>query len=353
VAAPDPFANVRWIWKNGELVEFEKATVHVLTHALHYGSGVFEGLRCYKTRPGAAASGDGAKSPASRGGSAIFRLPEHLRRLELSAKVYRMELPFSSAEIGEAIRQTILGNGFDACYIRPLAYRGFGSMGVNPLRSPVEMVIACWPWGKYLGEQAMTEGVDVCVSSWRRPSSSTLPSMAKATGNYINSQLIKMEAITNGFIEGIALDAGGYVSEGSGENLFLVQGGALLTPPLSASLLPGITRDAIITLARDLGIEVREQVIPRGMLYTCDELFLTGTAAEITPIRSVDHIAVGAGRPGEVTLQVAAEFMGLLDGSRPDRHGWLTPVDPAVEAQQPGDATELLAVAAPAGLGGH
>jgi branched-chain amino acid aminotransferase len=310
-----------------------------------------------------------AAAPLPRGtGSAIFRLPEHLRRLELSAKIYRMELPFSTQQIGDAIHQTILGNGFEACYIRPLAYRGFGSMGVNPLRSPVEMVIACWPWGKYLGEQALTEGVDVCVSSWRRPSSSTLPSMAKATGNYINSQLIKMEAITNGFVEGIALDAGGYVSEGSGENLFLVQDGAVLTPPLSASLLPGITRDAVITLARDIGIEVREQVIPRGMLYTCDELFLTGTAAEITAIRSVDRIPVGAGRPGEITLRVAAEFMGLVEGALPDRHGWLTPVLRAPDApeiqrsqelqqpeepQEPQETPELLAVAAPASLGGH
>ncbi len=316
MAAPNPFANVRWIWKNGELVDFEKATVHVLTHALHYGSGVFEGIRCYRTvNP---ATGEGV--------SAIFRLPEHLSRLALSAKVYRMELPFSIAQIGDAIVDTIRSNGFEACYIRPLIYRGFGSMGVNPLRSPVEVVIAAWPWGKYLGDTALKEGVDACVSSWRRPSSSTLPAMAKATGNYLNSQLIKMEAITNGFVEGIALDAGGYVSEGSGENLFVVQGGVLMTPPVSASLLPGITRDAIITLARDLGIEVREQVIPRGLLYTCEELFFTGTAAEITPIRSVDRIAVGTGRPGEITLRLAAEFLGMVSGDVEDRHGWLFPL---------------------------
>jgi len=316
LAAPNPFANVRWIWKNGELVEFEKATVHVLTHALHYGSGVFEGIRCYRTPDG----------------PAVFRLPEHLRRLALSAKIYRMELPFSIAQIRDAIVDTIRGNGFEACYIRPLVFRGFGSMGVNPLRSPVEVVIAAWPWGKYLGDEALAQGVDVCVSSWRRPSSSTLPSMAKATGNYLNSQLIKMEAVTTGFVEGIALDAGGYVSEGSGENLFLVQDGVLMTPPLSASLLPGITRDAIITLARDFGIKVREQVIPRGMLYTCDELFFTGTAAEITPVRSVDHIPVGAGRPGEITLRLAAEFMALVSGKLPDRHGWLYPVSMAAAA---------------------
>ena len=341
MAAPNPFANVRWIWKNGELVEFEKATVHVLTHALHYGSGVFEGIRCYRT-----------VNPATQEVvSAIFRLPEHLSRLAYSAKVYRMELPFSVAQIGDAIVETIRSNGFEACYIRPLVFRGFGSMGVNPLRSPVEVVIACWPWGKYLGDEALKDGVDACVSSWRRPSSSTLPAMAKATGNYLNSQLIKMEAITNGFVEGIALDAGGYVSEGSGENLFIVQGGVLMTPPVSASLLPGITRDAMITLARDFGIEVREQVIPRGLLYTCDELFFTGTAAEITPVRSVDRIAVGTGRPGEITLRLAAEFMGMLSGAVEDRHGWLFPVgtapaqrhrrEDASEPPEPRDSRDL------------
>ena len=349
MAAPNPFADVRWIWKNGELVDFEKATVHVLTHALHYGSGVFEGIRCYDTLQG----------------SAIFRLPEHLSRLAYSAKVYRMELPFSMARIGDAIVETILANGFPSCYIRPLVFRGFGTLGVNPLRSPVEVVIAAWPWGKYLGDEALSQGVEACVSSWRRPSSSTLPSMAKATGNYLNSQLIKMEALGNGFVEGIALDAGGYVSEGSGENLFLVQGDVLMTPPVSASLLPGITRDAVIILARDLGIEVREQVIPRGLLYTCDELFFTGTAAEITPIRSVDRIPVGAGRPGEITLRLAAEFLGIVTGKVRDRHGWLSPVAPvaqvatsAADRAEDGrrdvrDSGELVAsVAAPAASAG-
>jgi branched-chain amino acid aminotransferase len=348
LAAPNPFANVRWIWKNGELVDFEKATVHVLTHALHYGSGVFEGIRCYDTL-----------NPEI--GSAIFRLPEHMSRLAYSAKVYRMELPFSIAQIGDAIRETIRANGFPSCYIRPLVFRGFGTMGVNPLRSPVEVVIAAWPWGKYLGEESLTQGVEACVSSWRRPSSSTLPAMAKATGNYLNSQLIKMEAIGNGFAEGIALDAGGYVSEGSGENLFLVQDGVLMTPPVSASLLPGITRDAIITLARDLGIEVREQVIPRGLLYTCDEMFFTGTAAEITPIRSVDRIAVGPGRPGEITHRLAAEFLGIVGGEIRDRHGWLTPVAaPAADRVTQGrddlrdaqEADELMASVAAPGDGG-
>jgi branched-chain amino acid aminotransferase len=313
LAAPNPFAEVRWIWKNGELVDFEKATIHVLSHALHYGSGVFEGIRCYQTR-------------LPEVGSAVFRLPEHLRRLALSAKVYRMDLPWSLSRIGEAILETIQANGFAACYIRPLVYRGLGTMGVNPLRSPVEVVIAAYPWGKYLGDDSLSQGVDVCVSSWRRPGPSTLPSMAKATGNYLNSQLIKMEAVTNGFAEGIALDAGGYVSEGSGENLFLVQDGVLMTPPASASLLPGITRDAVITLAHDQGIEVRELAIPRGLLYTCDELFMTGTAAEITPIRSVDRIPVGAGRPGELTMRLEAEFKGIVSGDIADRHGWLHPL---------------------------
>jgi branched-chain amino acid aminotransferase len=339
LAPPNAFANIRWIWKNGELVDFEKATVHVLTHALHYGSGVFEGIRCYHTRQG----------------SAIFRLPEHLSRLDNSAKVYRMELPYSTAQLRDAIVETVLGNGFESCYIRPLVFRGFGTLGVNPLRSPVEVVIAAWPWGKYLGDEALNQGVDACVSSWRRPSSSTLPAMAKATGNYLNSQLIKMEAITNGFAEGIALDAGGYVSEGSGENLFVVQGGVLMTPPVSASLLPGITRDAVITLARDLGIEVREQVIPRGLLYTCDELFFTGTAAEVTAIRSVDRIKVGAGRPGEVTLRVAAEFMAIVAGEVADRHGWLYPVSAPARgsSEEAPESQELLAsVAGPADSGG-
>ncbi len=308
-----PFTNVRWIWMNGQLIEFERATIHVMTHALHYGSGVFEGIRCYRTH-------------TAPGGSAIFRLPEHLSRLEYSAKVYRMDVGYSAAQLDEAICATIRANGFEECYIRPLVYRGFGTMGVNPLNSPVEVVIGVWPWGKYLGEDGLTSGVDVCVSSWRRPSSSTLPAMAKATGNYLNSALIKMEAITNGFTEGIALDSGGYVSEGSGENLFLVDHGVLLTPPVSASLLPGITRDAVITLATDMGLPVREQVIPRGLLYTCQELFLTGTAAEITPIRSVDRIQVGAGRPGPITRQLAAEFLGIIGGDIKDRHGWLSPV---------------------------
>ncbi len=304
----DLFAGVRWIWMNGKLVEFEKATVHVMSHALHYGSGVFEGIRCYNTRRG----------------PAVFRLTEHMRRLELSAKIYRMDLPMPAPGMAEAVLETIRANGFESCYIRPLVYRGFGTMGVNPLRSPVESVIAVWSWGKYLGDS--DEGVDVCVSSWRRPPSDALPAVAKATGNYLNSSLIKMEAITNGYVEGIALDTNGNVSEGSGENLFLVRDGLLVTPPLASSLLHGITRSTVMTLARDAGIEVREEAISRGQLYTCDELFLTGTAAEITPVRSVDRQPVGSGCPGTITSIILREFNRVINGETEDRHGWLTPV---------------------------
>ena len=316
-----PFAEVRWIWKNGELVEFEKATVHVLSHALHYGSGVFEGIRCYQTPDG----------------PAVFRLPDHARRLVVSAGVYRMELPWSQGQIAEAILDTIRANGLSQCYIRPLVIRGFSpqGLGVNPLRSPIEMIIATWPWGKYLGEEAQERGVDICVSSWCRPSPNTLPSMAKATGNYLNGQLIKMEAVTNGYAEGVALDPQGNVSEGSGENIFLVFGNTLLTAPSAASLLPGITRDSVLHIARDLGLEVREQSIPRGHLYTCDELFFAGTAAEITPVRSVDRIEVGDGRPGEITRRILREYLAVAEGKAPDRRGWLTPVGAPVAHSVP------------------
>ena len=305
----NPFAGIRWIWMNGSLVEFEKATVHVLSHALHYGSGVFEGIRCYETPEG----------------PAVFRLPEHMRRLENSCKIYRMPLRFSARELADAVCETVQANGLGACYIRPLVYRGFGTLGVNPMRSPVEVAIAVWSWGKYLGAEA-EEGVDVCVSSWRRPAPDALPAVAKATGNYLSSQLIKVEALTNGYVEGIALDESGYVSEGSGENIFLVQGGALVTSPPSASLLPGITRDTVMTLAGELGIPVRQEPVSRGQLYVCDELFMTGTAAEITPVRSVDKIEVGTGRPGEVTRRLMAEFKGVTSGESADRHGWRFPV---------------------------
>ena len=295
---------------NGRLVEFEKATVHVMTHALHYGSGVFEGIRCYNTPRG----------------PAVFRLPDHIQRLLNSAKIYRMELPLTRDELCEAVCETIRANEYDTCYIRPLVYRGFGPMGVNPLPAPVDIVIAVWPWGRYLGDDAMDHGVDVCVSSWRRAAPSTFPATAKATGNYLNAQLIKMEAIANGYTEGIGLDIHGNVSEGSGENLFLVKDGVLMTPPVASSLLSGITRDTVMKLAAERGLDVREQLIPRGLLYTCDEMFFTGTAAEIAPIRSVDRITVGEGRPGEITRSLMVQYQAIVRGEIDDRHGWLTPV---------------------------
>ena len=308
--AQNVFAGVRWVWMNGKLVEFEKATIHVMTHALHYGSGFFEGIRCYATPEG----------------PAVFRLPEHIRRLEHSCKIYRTTIPFTAAEIEQAILETIDANGLGACYIRPIVYRGFGHMGVNPLPAPVEVAIGVWPWGKYLGPEAQEQGVAVCVSSWRRGGPGVYPALAKATANYLTSQLVRMEAMADGYHEGITLDSDGYLSEGSGENVFVVQEGVILTPPLSAALLPGITRGSVITLARDLGYEVREMMIPRGMLYTCDEMFFTGTAVEVAPIVSVDKIPVGSGRPGEVTRRLMAEYLGIVEGRIPDRHGWLTQV---------------------------
>lgn len=310
------FENVKKIWMHGRLVDFADAKVHVFTHALHYGSGVFEGIRCYATTRG----------------PEVFRLDEHLDRLLWSAKIYRMQLPFSAAELKEATLETIRANGFQACYIRPLAFRGFGALGVNPLNNPVEVMIGCYEWGKYLGPEALEDGVDVCCSSWTRIAANTLPAMAKATANYANSQLIKMEALVNGYHEGIALDDQGRVSEGSGENLFVVWKGRLYTPPFSASTLPGITRLTVLQLARDLGVDVEEKTLPREMLYTADELFFTGTAAEITPIRSVDRITVGAGRRGPVCAQIQKAFFEVVEGRVPDRHGWLTPVGAGVPA---------------------
>ncbi|HEX5760963.1 MAG TPA: branched-chain amino acid transaminase [Thermoanaerobaculia bacterium] len=301
---------------NGRLVDFEKATVHVLAHALHYGSGVFEGIRCYTTPEG----------------PAVFRLDDHLRRLERSAKTYRMPIPYDREELTEAILELIAANDLDACYIRPLVFRGFGHMGVNPLPAPVETVVAVWNWGKYLGEEGQRVGVDVCVSSWRRGSPGTIPMLAKATANYYAAQLIRMEAVINGYSEGLALDSHGNLSEGSGENVFLVQDGTLLTPPLSASILPGITRHTVITLAAEMGIPVREEVIPRGALHICDEMFLTGTAVEITPIRSIDRIPVGTGEVGPITHRIQSEFFAVVTGQIPDRYGWLTHV-PARVAQ--------------------
>jgi branched-chain amino acid aminotransferase len=298
------------IWHNGRFIKWEEATIHVLSHVVNYGSSVFEGIRCY----------------ATPGGPAVFRLSEHVRRMVDSAKIYRMDLGYQAGELAEAMLELVRVNQMDSCYIRPVAFRGYGEIGVNGMKNPVDVYIACWNWGKYLGEEALAEGVDVCVSSWTRLAPNTLPAMAKAGANYMNSQLIKMEALINGYSEGIALDSAGYVSEGSGENIFVVRDGKILTPPLGASVLPGITRDAILTLARAIGIPVVESIIPRELLYIADEVFFSGTAAEITPIRSIDRITVGKGHRGPVAEALQHEFFGIVNGSKPDVHGWLSHV---------------------------
>jgi branched-chain amino acid aminotransferase len=305
-----PFEEVKKIWMNGRLVDFADAKIHVLTHALHYGSGLFEGIRCYVTKTG----------------PAVFRLDEHIRRLYDSCKIYRMEIPYSFDEFKSACLDVIAANEFEDCYLRPLVYRGFHSLGVYPAQCPVDVTVAAWVWGKYLGAEGFEKGVDVRVSSWNRMAPNTFPALAKATANYMNSILIRSEAAAEGYAEGIALDVSGYVSEGSGENVFLVRDGRILTPPLGASVLAGITRDTIIRLARDLGYEVIETLIPREALYIADELFLTGTAAEVTPVRSVDRINVGAGRRGPVTERIQKEYFAYIGGEIPDRYNWLTPV---------------------------
>jgi branched-chain amino acid aminotransferase len=300
------------IWHNGKFVPWQDATLHVLSHVVSYGTSVFEGIRCY----------------ATPSGPSVFRLREHVRRMLDSAKIYRMEdVGFSAETLCEAMLEVVRVNKIDSCYIRPIVLRGYGEMGVNPLPNPIEVYIACWSWGQYLGEAALAEGVDVCVSSWTRIAPNTLPALAKAGANYMNSQLIKMEALANGYSEGIALDKNGTVCEGSGENIFVVRDGNLYTPPLGASVLPGITRDAVITLAHELGIPVTETAIPRELLYIADEIFFSGTAAEITPIRSVDRVKVGLGRRGPVAEKLQHEFFALVNGTAPDRHGWLTPVN--------------------------
>ncbi|ADP77434.1 branched chain amino acid aminotransferase apoenzyme [Methanothermus fervidus DSM 2088] len=295
------------IWFNGEFVDWKDAKIHVLSHVVHYGSSVFEGIRCYKNKKG----------------SAIFRLEDHVKRLFESAKIYRMEIPYSEDEICDAIIETVKINNLEECYIRPIAFRGYGELGVNPQNCPVEVAIAAWEWGTYLGEEAIKNGVDVCVSSWRRMAPNTLPNIAKAGGNYLNSQLVKMEAIANNYDEGIILDYQGFVSEGSGENIFIVKDGILYTPPVHSSILIGITRDTVMKLAEDIGIEVREENIPREMLYIADEIFLTGTAAEITPIRSVDGITIGNGKRGPITKKLQKEFFKVINAEVEDKYGWL------------------------------
>lgn len=308
-----PIPATKYIWFNGKLVPWEKAQVHVLTHALHYGSSVFEGLRAYETPDGVA----------------IFRLKDHTRRLFDSARIYRLSLPFTAEQINDACRQIVASNGLhNGAYLRPIAFRGYGEIGVAPkVDPPVDVAVAGWEWGKYLGHESEEQGVDVCVSSWQRVAPNTLPAMAKAGGNYLSSQLISYEAKRLGFAEGIGLAPDGTVSEGAGENLFLVKDGVLHTPGLSHSVLGGITRDTIMKLARDQGMEVRETAIPREMLYLCDELFMTGTAAEVTPVRSVDRLPVGEGRRGPITARLQTAFFGLFNGQTPDRNGWLDYVD--------------------------
>ena len=304
------------IWHNGKLILWDDAKLHVMSHVVNYGSSVFEGVRCYSLPSG----------------PAIFRAPEHAQRLLDSAKVYRIDVDFSREDIIQAMCDVVANNGIWPCYLRPIILRGYGEAGVNPFTSPTEVYVCNYPWGKYLGSDA-DQGCDVCVSSWTRLAPNTLPTMAKAGANYMNSQLIKMEAIINGYAEGIALDANGYVSEGSGENLFIVRNGVLQTAPLGNSVLPGITRDSILTIAKDLGLPVIEQMIPREMLYLADEAFFTGTAAEVTPIRSVDKISVGKGVTGPITKAVQKEFYAVVRGEKADRHNWLTPVK--VKVKQP------------------
>lgn len=298
------------IWFNGEFVSNDEAQIHVLSHVIHYGSSVFEGIRCYETEKG----------------SAVFRLDEHMQRLIDSAKVYRMEIPYDLDELKEAVLDTIERSGLRECYIRPVVFRGEGPMGVNPLDNPVETFVAVWEWGQYLGEEALEKGVEVEVASWNRMAPNTFPAMAKAGGNYLNASLVKMNAVKNGKMEGIMLSTDGYVAEGSGENLFLVKDGTLYTAPAGLSILPGITRDAVITLAQEQGYSVEETRIPRESLYTADELFFTGTAAEITPIRTVDDYVIGEGERGPVATELQDAFFDVVRGGK-DPEDWLTFVD--------------------------
>ncbi|RKX23430.1 MAG: branched chain amino acid aminotransferase [Candidatus Zixiibacteriota bacterium] len=297
-----------YIWMNGELVKWEDARIHVLSHVVHYGSSVFEGMRAYK----------------SEKGPILFRLGEHSKRLINSAKIYRMDIPYSAEQIDQAIIDLISVNKLEGSYVRPVVFRGYGSLKVDPSDCPVDFVIATWPWGQYLGEDALEKGVKVCVSSWRRLASDTMPAMAKAGGNYLSSQLIKLEARRLGFEEGIGLDYHGHVSEGSAENIFLIKGDTLMTPPFTASVLPGITRDTVMTIARDMGYKVVEQNIPREMLYLVDEVFFTGSAAEISPIAEIDEIKVGEGKRGPITKKLQEAFFDIVEGRAEDKYGWLT-----------------------------
>ncbi|MBS1812718.1 MAG: branched-chain amino acid transaminase [Acidobacteria bacterium] len=296
------------IWHNGKFVDWNDANIHVMSHVIHYASSVFEGIRCYSTP----------------NGPAIFRLREHIERLRNSAYVFRMELDYSVDDLVNACVETVRVNDFQECYIRPVVFRGYGPFGVNPLGNPIEIYIASWVWGKYLGAEAVEQGVDVCIASWSRMNANTLPATAKSAANYLNSQLIKMDAIKNGYSEGIALDGNGNVSEGSGENIFIIKDGVLYTPPLSSAVLPGITRDSVMQLAKNLGYEVREQVMPRAALYIADEIFFTGTAAEVTPVRSIDKIKIGNGSRGPITAAIQKEFFAITSGEKEAPGNWLS-----------------------------
>jgi branched-chain amino acid aminotransferase len=298
------------IWRDGQLIPWDQATLHVMSHVVHYGSSVFEGIRCYETPSG----------------PAVFRLREHMRRLVDSCRIYRIELPWTVDQLVQATIDTVAANDLRHCYLRPVVVRAGEQMGVLPFGVPIETFIIAWKWGAYLGPDALANGVDVCVSSWRRAAPGTFPTMAKAGGNYLNSQLAKMEARTDGYVEAITLDSFGYISEGSGENLFIIRDGVIYTSALDSAILNGITRDSVIHIARDLGLEVRQERLPREMLYIADELFFTGTAAELTPIRSVDRIDVGEGKPGPLTKAIQDRYLGIATGRLADMYGWLTPV---------------------------
>jgi branched-chain amino acid aminotransferase len=305
-----PLTKTEKIWHNGKFIRWDDAKIHVLSHVIHYGSAVFEGIRCYE----------------SANGPAIFRLREHMQRLVHSGHIYRMDSPISLDDLCSAAVELVRANQMTACYIRPVMLRGYGEVGVDSRGCPIEIYMACWDWGKYLGEEGLGKGIDVCVSSWNRPAPNTLPQMSKAAANYMNSQLIRMEAKVNGYEEGIGLDHNGHVAEGSGENIFIVRNGTVYTPEIAQAGLSGITRDSVLAICRDLGINVIEQAIPRESLYIADEVFFTGTAAEITPIRSVDRIVVGTGARGPVAKRIQEEFFSITSGKKQDRHGWLTPV---------------------------
>jgi branched-chain amino acid aminotransferase len=303
-----PFREDGIVWMNGKLIPWKDATIHLASHVIHYGSSIFEGFRAYKNARG----------------TGIFRLEAHTKRLYNSCKIYRMDIPYPPSDLNQAIIQTIQANRLKECYIRPIVYRGYGTLGVDPFPNPVDCAILVWEWGKYLGEEALEAGVDVKVSTWQRMAPNSFPALAKTGANYMNSQLIKMEAKLDGYAEGIALNVRGHISEGSGENIFLVMNGFIYTPPLSSSVLPGITRDSVMTLARDLGYKVIEETIPREMLYIAEEVFFTGSAAEITPIRSIDKIQIGSGRRGPVVKRLQEEFFGILKADKPDKFEWLT-----------------------------